>query len=108
VNALTNYAIGTEASDIAETDTLNTALGKLEYKANLGASAYSWYKSVTDEDADDVINKWEEIVDFIDAVKEGTDITDEFVTRKTNQEITGQKTFTSDTYFNDHLHINHK
>lgn len=102
VNALTNYAIGTAASDIATTDTLNTALGKLEYKANLGASAYSWYKSVTDEDADDVINKWGEIVDFIDAVKEGTDIIDEFVTRKTNQEITGKKTFTN------YLYLDHK
>jgi hypothetical protein len=35
-------------------------------------------------DNDDVINKWSEIVNFIDSVKEGTDITDEFVTSKTS------------------------
>ena len=49
----------------------------------LSDTAYDWYKGVTAEDTDDIINKWHEIVDFIDSVKEGTDITDEFVTRKT-------------------------
>ena len=93
VNALTGYKIATVRGAIAATDSLNTALGKLEYKAYLGETAYDWYKSVTGTDNDDIINKWEEIVDFIDSVKEGTDITDEFVTRKTNQTITGQKTF---------------
>jgi hypothetical protein len=63
-------------------DALNTALGKLEYKTNLGVTAYDWYRSVTNEDTDDVINKWGEIVDFIDSAKEGTNIIDEFVTRK--------------------------
>lgn len=54
---------------------------------------FNWYTSVTEEDTDGVINKWQEIVDFVDSVAEGTDITDEFVTRKTNQTITGVKTF---------------
>jgi hypothetical protein len=66
---------------LTATDTLNTALGKLEYKADI---AYDWYKSVTDTDTDEYINKWSEIVGFLDSVKEGTDILDEFVTRKTN------------------------
>ena len=90
VNKLTGYAKATSAADLAATDTLNAALGKLEYKAD---TAYDWYKSVTGTDNDDIINKWEEIVGFIDSVKEGTDITDEFVTRKTQQEITASKTF---------------
>lgn len=92
INKLTGYSKATSAADLAATDTLNVALGKLEYKAD---TVYDWYKSVTGTDNDDIINKWEEIVDFIDSVKEGTDITDEFVTRKTAQTITGEKTFTN-------------
>jgi hypothetical protein len=75
-------------------DTLNAALGKLEYKTNLGVTAYDWYRSVTNEDTDDVINKWGEIVDFIDGIKEGSDILEKFVTIDTSQTITGSKTFT--------------
>jgi hypothetical protein len=75
---------------LATTDSLNTALGKLEHKADLGKTAYDWYKSVTGTDNDDIINKWDEIVSFIDSVKETeTDILDTFVTRKTSQVITG-------------------
>jgi hypothetical protein len=90
IYALTGYSKAEGASDLATTDTLNTALGKLEYKAD---SAYNWYKSIFGPDTDDIINKYDEIVDFVDAVKEGSDITDEFVTRKTTQTITGAKTF---------------
>lgn len=93
INKLTNYIKATSAADLAATDTLNTALGKLEYKA---ATAYDWIISVTTEDTDKLVNKWGEIVDFLDSVAEGTDITDEFVTRKTAQTITGAKTFNSD------------
>lgn len=90
VNKLTGYSKATAAADLAATDTLNAALGKLEYKAD---TTYDWYKSITDTDTDDVVNKWGEIVDFIDSVKEGTDVLDEFVTRKTSQIIAGQKNF---------------
>jgi hypothetical protein len=81
INTLTDYAKATEASSIAATDSLNTALGKLEYKADV---ACDWITSVTATDTDEYINKWGEIVGFLDSVKEGTDILDEFVTRKTN------------------------
>ena len=57
-------------------------------------TVYNWYTGITADDTDALVNKWGEIVDFLDSVAEGTDITDEFVTRKTNQEITGAKTFT--------------
>ena len=90
VNKLTGYTKATASSNIAATDSLNTALGKLEYKAG---TTYDWYKSITQDDTDTIINKWGEIVDFIDSVTEGTDITDEFVTRKTEQTIIGTKTF---------------
>ena len=90
VNTLTDYTKASSSSAIAATDSLNTALGKLEYKADI---ACDWITSVTAEDTDELVNKWGEIVDFLDSVAEGTDITDEFVTRKTNQTITGLKTF---------------
>lgn len=95
VTLLTSYAKATTAAALLTTDTLNAALGKLEYKADLGKTAYDWYTSVTAEDTDKLVNKWGEIVDFLDSVAEGTDITDEFVTRKTAQTVTGLKTFES-------------
>lgn len=98
INALTGYSKPSTTSALAATDTLNVALGKLEYKADLGQTAYDWYKSVTGTDNDEVINKWEEIVGFIDSVKETeTDILDTFVTRKTNQVIIGSKNFNTTT-----------
>lgn len=87
---LTGYTKAESPEDLVTTDTLNVALGKLEYKAD---TVYTWYRSVTDDDTDTIVNKWGEIVDFIDSVAEGTDITEEFVTRKTGQTITGEKTF---------------
>ena len=93
VTLLTSYAKATAAAALLTTDTLNAALGKLEYKADLGKAAYDWYSSVTAEDTDKLVNKWGEIVDFLDSVAEGADITDEFVTRKTAQTVTGLKSF---------------
>ena len=90
VNKLTGYTKATSASDLVTTDTLNTALGKLEYKAGI---AYSWYRTITEDDTDEIINKWDEVVDFVNNLE--VDLTDEFVTRKTAQIITGTKTFAS-------------
>lgn len=91
VNKLTGYTKATAIGSIAASDSLKTALGKLEFKTDF------IYNDLFGTDNDDVINKWSEIVDFIDSVKEGTDITDEFVTRKTEQDITGEKTFKGTT-----------
>lgn len=93
INKLTEYSKASSASNLAATDTLNSALGKLEYKAHY---AYDWVIGVTATDTDEYINKWGEIVGFLDSVKEGTDILDEFVTTKTAQTITGLKTFQAD------------
>ena len=95
INKLTGYSKATSAADITTTDTLNSALGKLEYKAD---TAYDWIINVTATDTDEYINKWDEITGFLDSVKEGTDILDEFVTRKTEQTITGNKTFSDEVY----------
>ena len=91
INLLTGYSKASSGSNVVATDTLNVALGKIEYKAHF---AYEWITNVTASDTDEYINKWGEIVGFLDSVKEGTDILDEFVTRKTDQTITGTKTFT--------------
>lgn len=100
ITALTGYTKATTAGSLATSDSLNIALGKLEYKAH---HAYDWVISVTASDTDKYINKWSEIVGFLDSVKEDTDILDEFVTRKTNQlekdGITGAKDFTNITTF---------
>ena len=91
VNKLTGYAKATTIGAIAATDSLNTALGKLEFKTDF------IYNDLFGTDSDDIINKWSEIVSFVDSIKEDTDITDEFVTRKTAQTIIGEKTFSGTT-----------
>lgn len=37
-------------------------------------SAYTWVHGVTQSDTDDVINKWSEIIDFLDGIKSSTDL----------------------------------
>lgn len=93
INSLANYVISSQATAITTTDTLNAALGKLEYKANLGKSAYDWYQSVTGENNDGIINKWNEIVKFVQGLDEETNILDKFVTTDTDQTIYGVKIF---------------
>lgn len=85
INKLTGYTKATTISAIAANDTLNAALGKLEFKTDF------IYNDLFGTDNDGIINKWHEIVDFVDSVAESTDITEEFVTRKTAQTITGTK-----------------
>ena len=99
INSLSGYTIATTSEALNTRDSLNAALGKLEYKANLGKDVYNWYKSITEEDTDNYINKWGEIVDFLNSETEDTDILDEFVTRKTSQTITGVKTFEAQPKF---------
>lgn len=72
IKSLTNYTKATELQDLTTLDTLNVALGKLECKSDLGVTAYNWYKSVTDEDTDEHINKWNEIVDFLNGITDTT------------------------------------
>lgn len=92
-----NYNLTDTPTNLKATDTLNQALAKLEHKANQGVAAYNWYISVTAEDTDEYVNKWQEIVDFLNEVKNSDgDILDQFVTIKTAQTITGAKTFTTD------------
>lgn len=101
VSALSNYVKLTEEQNITVSDTLNQALGKLEYKADLGVIVYKWYRSITDTDIDNVINKWYEITDFLENINDDSNILDEFVTRKTDQEIIGTKTFTKQQNFTE-------
>lgn len=65
INALTNYAKATSISAIATTDSLNTALGKLEYKADtayaLVAGAY---------DGDGTIENLAEILKVLEGISD--------------------------------------
>lgn len=88
--ALTNYSKATTAGDLETSDSLNTALGKLEYKTNI---AYNWYKDITNTDTDEVINKWSEVVSFLNGVTNSESILNKFITTDTTQTITGLKTF---------------
>lgn len=101
INSLSTYSIDTAISAITQDDSLNSALGKLEYKANLGVLAKAWIDSITQTDTDAVINKWQEVLDFVNGITSDQDIIGKFVTTDTQQEITGIKTF-SNQVFIDH------
>lgn len=88
IDKLTGYTKATALAALSVNDSLNTALGKLEYKTD-----FIYNDLIGGENNADVIDKWSEIKDFIAEVGNSTDITDEFVTRKTAQTITGLKTF---------------
>ena len=96
-NTFGNWYTIAYTSDLSQYQPLISDLETIRSNANYGKTAYDWYQSITQDDTDTLINKWGEIVDFLDSVTEGTDIIDEFVTRKTNQTITGQKTFQSNS-----------
>lgn len=80
---------------LAAQDTLNSALQKLEYKST---TTYNWLQSVTKEDTDEKINKWQEILDFLNATENQDDIFDLFVNVESDQNIGGNKTFTDSIY----------
>ena len=100
INALIGYSKPATSSALSTKDTLNQALGKLEYKADLGENAYNWYVSITGTDTDNVINKWSEIVDFVANFKEtpnlATYLSDNYLA-KSGGTMTGVITLTSGT-----------
>jgi hypothetical protein len=65
VTSLSGYSKATSASDIAATDTLNSALGKLEYKAD---STYDLVKGAYDGDG--TIENLAEILKVLDGIKD--------------------------------------
>jgi hypothetical protein len=96
VYSLNSYVKPSQTSALNVRDSLNTALGKLECKIDI---IYDWYQTITQDDEDDVINKWTEIVDFVNSIEEGSDILEKFVTTDTNQIISGSKTFINSINF---------
>lgn len=65
INALTGYTKATAISALAETDTLNTALGKLEYKADV---TYNLVKGAYDGDG--TIENLEEILRVLEGISD--------------------------------------
>lgn len=62
-----NYTIATEIKNIATTDTLNSALGKLEYKADLGVTAYSLISAANNGES---IDNLAEILKVLEGIKD--------------------------------------
>lgn len=67
--ALTNYSKATTAEDLATTDSLNTALGKLEYKADY---AYDFIVATISETDDNntTIDRLKEVFDVLSGITE--------------------------------------
>ena len=68
ITALTNYIKATTASAIASTDSLNSALGKLEYKADLGKTAYDIVNAANDGDG--TIENLKEILKVLEGISD--------------------------------------
>lgn len=68
INALTNYTKATMAAALATTDTLNVALGKLEYKADLGVTAYNLVNAAYDGDS--TIENLNEILKVLEGISD--------------------------------------
>ena len=66
--SLTNYIKATENASLSNTDTLNSALGKLEYKADLGTTAYALINAANDKDG--TIENLKEILDVLEGIKD--------------------------------------
>lgn len=50
ITACTDYAMASQRGNVSTEDSLNAALGKIEYKAQLGVAAYDLVKAATDDD----------------------------------------------------------
>lgn len=68
ITALTNYSKATKVEALSTTDSLNTALGKLEYKADLGKSAYDIVQAAYDGDG--TIENLKEILNVLDGLSD--------------------------------------
>lgn len=67
--ALTDYSKATTAEDLVTTDSLNTALGKLEFKADF---AYDFITATMsrEDDNDNIINRLKEVFDVLSGITE--------------------------------------
>lgn len=68
ITALTSYSKATSVADVLTTDSLNTALGKLEYKADLGKTAYDIVSAANDSDG--TIENLKEILDVLSGISD--------------------------------------
>lgn len=68
VYTLNGYTIGTSVENLATSDTLNEALGKLEYKANKGVEAYNIISAAYDGDG--TIENLNEILKVLEGISD--------------------------------------
>ena len=68
ITSLYDYTKATKADSLVNSDSLNTALGKLEYKADLGKSAYDIVQAAYDGDG--TIENLKEILNVLDGLSD--------------------------------------
>lgn len=68
IYTLNGYTIGTSVENLATSDTLNVALGKLEYKANKGVEAYNIISAAYDGDG--TIENLNEILKVLEGISD--------------------------------------
>lgn len=68
IYTLNGYTIGTSVENLATSDTLNGALGKLEYKANKGVEAYNIISAAYDGDG--TIENLNEILKVLEGISD--------------------------------------
>lgn len=68
IYTLNGYTIGTSVENLATSDTLNEALGKLEYKANKGVEAYNIISAAYDGDG--TIENLNEILKVLEGISD--------------------------------------
>ena len=68
ITTLTSYVKTTSDSSLSTSDSLNTALGKLEYKGDLGVTAYNLVNAAYDGDG--TIENLKEILKVLEGIKD--------------------------------------
>lgn len=97
--SLSGYTRGNIIENITASDTLNQALGKLEYKADLGVQAYQLVFAANN---DETIENLTEILKVLEGIKDTETIKGilgNYVTLNTDQTITATKTFSAQQQF---------
>lgn len=105
VYTLNGYTIGTSVENLATSDTLNEALGKLEYKADKGVEAYNIISAAYDGDG--TIENLNEILKVLEGISD-TDTISAIIGKYlplTGGTLTGPLTVNSTTTLNGNVTI---
>ena len=105
IYTLNGYSIGTSVENLSTSDTLNEALGKLEYKADKGVEAYNIISAA--HDGDGTIENLNEILKVLEGISD-TDTIQAIINKYlplTGGTLTGPLTVNSTTALNGNVTI---